>query len=263
MSPFDADVERYRLIAKLPRFKKRIAKAIEIVSDALSKSNTPALSFSAGKDSVVLLDIAVRAGFRGELVFFKYGIVTDVETPRENIELLRYYAQLHGLRYTILNCLGEVDCWEQCGRFILFPETEEEKRIFRRTNYDFAQKSQSFEKEKGIDLNIIGMRKDESKRRKAVLNQKGAIYRTKSRNSVTCCPLLNFSNDDIWAYIFVNGLKYLSIYDYPYMDRRVIRNEITMLYNDAIVRHGMMFHYKRMYPHFFDWLYRQFGDIGF
>lgn len=252
----------FLLYAKLQCHKKRVCDAMEITKEALSNSKKPALSFSGGKDSVVLLDIAVKAGFCGDVVFFKYGISTDIETPQENIDILKYYANFHGLKFHVLNCLGEVDCWEQCGRFILFPESESEKKIFRDTNYDFLRKSAEFEGENKIDLSIIGMRKDESKRRKAVLNSRGAIYQTKARESTTCCPLLNFTDDDIWAYIFENKLRYLKIYDYPYIDRRKNRNEITLLYDSAILENGMLFHYKQMYPEFFAWIKKRWGVIS-
>lgn len=254
--------EMYLLLAKMQSHKKKVKKAKETIKLALSNASKTALSFSSGKDSVVLLDLAVKAGFDGTLIFFKYGICTDVETPQENINLLKYYANKHGLHYQILECFGEVDCWDQCGRFTLSPENEKEKRIFNLTNYDYVKKSNDFEKENDIDLNIIGMRKDESKRRRIVLSKKGSIYQTKSRKSITCCPLLDFTNDDIWAYIFSNNLKYLSIYDYPYIDRQVNRNEITMLYNTAIIGNGMLWHYKQMYPKFFEWLKKTYGNIG-
>lgn len=54
-----------------------------------------------------------------------------------------------------------------------------------------------------------------------------------------------------------------SAYDYPYIDRRFNRNEITMLYNDSIIRHGGIYHYKQMYPDFFTWLKKRWGDIIF
>lgn len=257
-----SEKETYLIAAKMPTFNKKVKKAKETIKEALSVSTNQSLSFSGGKDSVVLLDLAVKSGFKGNLVFFKYGICTDVETPAENIELLKYYSSNHNLKYEIIECLGETDCWEQCGRFTLFPQCEEEKKIFYKTNYDFVKKSAHFENENDIDLSIIGMRKDESKRRKIVLNQKGAIYKTKNRKSTTCCPLLNFTNDDIWAYIYSNDLKYLSIYDYPYIDRRVNRNEITMLYNDAIIRHGMIYHYKQMYPEYFLYLTKRWGELN-
>lgn len=251
----------YLLHAKLDSYKRRVNAAIDTARTALESSKTPILSFSSGKDSVVLLDIAVKAGFRGNLLFFKYGVCTDVETPEENIKLLRYYAEKHGLQYHILDCLGEVDCWEQCGRFILFPETPEEKRIFDRTNRDFAVKAEAFCREHSVDLQLIGMRKAESARRKAMLNKKGQIYSVKSRDSLTCCPLANLTSEDVWAYIFSNGLKYLSIYDYPYIDRRRNRDEITMLYNDELICRGMIYHYKAMYPDFFAWLKNRWGEV--
>lgn len=262
MSPsVENDRRTYLLHAKLATYQRRVDAAVKIAKDALNKSQRPLLSFSAGKDSIVLLDIAIKAGFRGDLLFFRYGIYTDIETPKENIELLKYYAEKHGLNYHILDCLGEVDCWEQCGKFILFPETQEERKIFDRTNRDFAAKAEIFCRENGIDLQLIGMRKAESARRKAMLNTKGPVYTVKSRESITCCPLANLSSEDIWAYIFSNGLRYLSIYDYPYIDRRRNRDEITLLYNDELVRRGMIFHYRRMYPEFFVWLKKRWGEV--
>lgn len=255
------DKQAYLLHAKLKPYISRINAAIETTRKAIEGAKTPVLSFSSGKDSVVLLDIAIRAGFRGDIVFFKYGICTDVETPSENVELLKYYADKHNIKYHILDCLGEVDCWEQCGRFILFPETLEEKRIFDRTNYDFAKQSERFCRENAVDLQIIGMRKNESARRKAVLNKKGLIYTVSSRQAVTCCSLANLTAEDIWAYIFSRNLPYLSIYDYPYIDRRQNRNEITILYNDELIRCGMMFHYRQMYPAFFAWLKQRWGEV--
>lgn len=257
----ERDKQTCLLHSKLLPYKRRVNAAIETAKAALDASSTPLLSFSAGKDSVVLLDIAVKAGFRGDLLFFKYGISTGIETPTENIELLKYYASKNGLKYHILDCMGEADCWEQCGRFILFPETSEEKRIFARTNRDFRLRSETFCRENGVDLQLIGMRKAESTRRKAMLNKKGQIYTVKSRESLTCCPLANLTSEDIWAYIFSNDLPYLSIYDYPHIDRRRNRDEITILYNDALIRHGQIFHYKQMYPEFFSWLKERWGDV--
>lgn len=255
------DRRTYLIHSKLSSYQRRVDKAIETARMALDSAKNPVLSFSSGKDSVVLLDIAIKAGFQGDLLFFKYGITTDIETPKENIELLKYYAARNGLKYHILDCLGEADCWEQCGRFTLFPETAKEKQIFNRTNMDFSRKSESFCRENRVDLQLIGMRKAESARRKAMLNKKGPIYTVKSRNSLTCCPLANLTSEDIWAYIFSNNLKYLSIYDYPYIDRRRNRDEITMLYNDELIRRGMIFHYKAMYPEFFVWLKNRWGEV--
>lgn len=252
--------EMYLLASQFPKFKHKIEKARKRIEYALNDSCNAAISFSSGKDSVVLLHLAMEAGFKGKLVFFKYGISSDVETPIENIKLLKYYADFYKLEYEILDCLGEVDCWERCGKFILIPETETEKQIFRETNYDYVKKSTQFENRNKIDLSIIGMRKSESKRRSIVLNKRGDLYQTKIRDSVTSCPLLDFTNEDIWAYIFSRNLKYLSIYDYPFIDRCFNRNEITLLYNDAIIRNGALFHYRKMYPDYFLWLKNRWGD---
>ena len=250
----------FLLHSKLKSFKNKVAKAQDIIYSALEMSKNAALSFSGGKDSVVLLDLAVKCGFEGKLEFFKYGICNDIETPKENIVLLQKYAKKHNLEYYILDCLGEVDCWEECGRFILFPESEKEKKIFNKTNYDYVKQNLRFAEEYGIDMQFIGMRKKESRKREIMLKKNGYIYAAKGRSALTCCPLANFNNEDIWAYIFSNDLEYLSIYDYPYIDRRVNRNEITLLYNDWLISSGMIYHYALMYPYYFNWLKNRYPD---
>ncbi len=250
----------FLLHAKLKAFQEKVFNAQKTIDEALAKSTNTALSFSSGKDSIVLLDLAVKSGFNGKIIFFKFGICNDIETPRENILLLEKYAERYKLEYYILNCLGEVDCWEECGRFILFPENDREKKIFNKTNYDYAKQYLHFEKQHNINVLFLGMRKKESRKRKIMLNKKSAIYSTKTRKALTCCPLAEFSNEDIWAYIFSNDLDYLSIYNYPYIDRRVNRNEITLLYNDWLISSGMIYHYELMYPYYFNWLKNKYPN---
>jgi len=253
------DKEQYLLLSKLQSFKRKVDRATDICKTALANSNNASLSFSGGKDSVVMLDIAYNAGFRGDLMFFKYGLCTDMDTPQENIDMLLNSAARYGLTYTVVDCMSEVDCWDMCGRFFIKPETPEEKRIYNLTIYDFVKKSQEYEARNNIDLNFIGMCKDESRIRQITLSKKGAIYKTKSRQATTCCPLIYFTAKDVWAYIFSRNLPYLSIYDYAYIDRCKNRNEITIMYNDAIIENGMMWHYKQMYPDYFMWLEERWG----
>lgn len=234
----------------MPAHKHKVDRAITIARDALKNSESALMSFSGGKDSIVMLDIALKAGFCGELLFFNYGICTDKETPQETRDIIQHYSKLHGLKCNIVDCLGEFDCWDELGYFCLFPESEQEKKVFKETNKDFAKKAKDFQAKHGCDLLFIGMRKDESKARKIMLCKKGHTYTTKNRDCVTCCPVSNFTDDDIWAYIYANNLKYPSFYDCPHLDRGKIRNEPCLLYNDAIVRHGGAYEFKILFPEY-------------
>lgn len=80
--------------------------------------------------------------------------------------MLEKYAERYKLEYYILNCLGEVDCWEECGRFILFPENDREKKIFNKTNYDYAKQYLHFEKQHNINVLFLGMRKKKAAKEK-------------------------------------------------------------------------------------------------
>lgn len=69
------DRKAYLLHSKLLSHKKRVNAAIETAKIALDNSKKPLLSFSSGKDSVVLLDIAVKAGFCGRSLPFSSQLV--------------------------------------------------------------------------------------------------------------------------------------------------------------------------------------------
>lgn len=107
-----------------------------------------------------------------------------------------------------------MDIIAQNPRFFLMPtvftiavRVSDTASILRGGICVYMKTTAEFERTNNIDLSIIGMRKDESKNRRFVLNKRGAIYRTQNRESITCCPLMNFSDEDIWAYIFNNNLK--------------------------------------------------------
>lgn len=108
----------------------------------------------------------------------------------------------------------------------------------------------------------IGMRKAESKQRTMTLGSRGLTYFTKTRNSVTCCPIGKLTDDDIWAYIVSNNLPYLSCYDNPLFDRRKIRNELNYLCTKKAIFQGIVEKYKFIYPEIFAELRSRYEGIN-
>jgi len=263
----EKDRQLYELYGKLNTYKYRVTRALQICADALKNSARPLTSFSGGKDSIVMLDIAVKAGFKGELMFFQYGYEYD-ETPPETYEILAYYAAKHGLKVNFVKCLSEFDCWHTAGRFFLFPETDEERKLVEKCDRDYVQKAKRFQEEYGCDLLFIGMRKKESRARRIMLSKNRRTehgdytYDSAARTCLTCCPIAEFTGADIWAHIFINCLAYPSFYDYPYVSREVLRNEPTLLCNDAIIRHGNIDVFKAVFPDYIGEIKRRYPDAA-
>lgn len=259
----DSEYQAYMLLSSLDSYRNRIENAIRTAKDALSTCKKAAVSFSGGKDSIVMLDILSRAGFRGDLIFFKYGVgaVPSENAFDEVMNLIAKYADDYRCRLHVVECYGASNVWEDCGRFTFKPENPREKKFFKKVSEDFAQKASAWNMLNDIDLQFIGMCKHESRARKIMLSVKGSLYTVKSGER-RCCILADLTPADIWAYIVSRELPYLSIYDYPLLSRERIRNECTMCYNEAIIRNGVLTHYRALYPDYIAEVEKRWGRIG-
>lgn len=241
--------EMYFLHSRTKGYKHRIEEAIQTAQKAIKEiGGNHALSYSGGKDSTVMLDICLRAGFKGELIQFFY---SEFENPKMNLEMAGMIAEKIGLNLHRLKCYSSKEAWNEAGRFYVVPSNDLEKRLVRKVSEDFGKQSNKISKENGYKLHFIGMRKAESKQRRMTLGSRGLTYYAKTREAVTCCPIGKLIDDDIWAYIICNNLPYISCYDNPLFDRRKIRNELTYFCTRNAVFQGVVETYKFIYPEIF------------
>jgi 3'-phosphoadenosine 5'-phosphosulfate sulfotransferase (PAPS reductase)/FAD synthetase len=219
------EVEAYRLHAGLPVYQRRVAEAQRWVQRAIEDHPGPwCVGVSGGKDSAVAVEIAVEAGWRGDVFHFIYR-----ETPEENTRLAKASADRHGLPFKSVLVAGAFDVYDRLGRFFPYPVSDDEKRAVAWMNREYKRQAEAFSQEQGWTGQIWGMRAEESRRRARVLGARGPIYQTKARQTVTCCPLWNWSGRDIWAYLFERGIPYLSCYDRNEDGRERGRSEMTWL----------------------------------
>lgn len=247
MMPED-EKEMYLLHARTKGYKYRIRKASEEAEKAIKYSGRHALSYSGGKDSTVLLDICVKAGFKGDLIQFFY---SRYENPELNLAIADIMSEKYGLALYRLKCYSAQEAWDEAGRFFVVPANGTERKLVRKVASDFGKQAKLISEEKGYNLHFIGMRKKESKQRTMTLAHKGLTYYASTRKSFTCCPIGNLTDDDVWAYIVSNKLPYISYYDNPLFDRKKIRNELTYFCAREAVFQGLVETYKFIYPEIF------------
>jgi 3'-phosphoadenosine 5'-phosphosulfate sulfotransferase (PAPS reductase)/FAD synthetase len=158
-----------------------------------------------------------------------------------------------------------VDCYRQVGHFYIFAETEEEKRADAEYEKSFFRSITGKANELGCDCALIGLRQEESKRRRILLRSRGNDIFTKRHNIREVFPLSEWTGMDVWAYIFTNNLPYLNLYDLA-TDRERARNGPMFAAN--IQRRGSELHYagqlsllKRMYPDLFNRFAVEFPEL--
>jgi len=220
-----AERETYRLHAKLPSYRRRVAEAQAILARAFSEyPGRWCVGVSGGKDSSVALDLAVCAGWRGELFHFRYR-----ETPTDNGRIVADAASRYDLPLVIHDVPGAFDVYDRVGYFFPYPMNDTEKRAVAWMNREYKRQAEQFSQAQGWIGQVWGMRAEESRRRARVLGMRGPIYQTKARQTVTCCPLWNWSGRDVWAYLIERNIPYLPCYDRNEDGRERGRSEMTWL----------------------------------
>jgi len=263
MNNIDDEREIYILHTKLPSYKNRIQTTMEYVKEVInSRLCKQFISFSGGKDSIVLTDILGRCGFKGEMVTFTYGLAHD-QTPPDTYRMIDFYSEKWNIPSNIVKNMGDFDVWDSLGYFTAsFESTEERRALTRKMNHMFHTRA-LFDIENNIDLLFLGLRGDESRARMISRARKGQIYVTRNRDSETCCPLAWFSDRDIWGYIFSNDLPYPSVYDYPYMSREKIRNEPTFVTEDFNFGMGASELYKQCFPEYIGEIRKRYTNFTY
>src|SRR5690606_27320895 len=142
-------------------FRRRVAAADTIIRDALAAvPGTWAVSISGGKDSTVLLDLCVRAGWRGPVFNF-----FDREIPTANHAAVRLLAERYELELHQLAVPGAWDVYERAGRFFVHPETAEERRLVNWMLAEFKRLANDYASTQGWVGTFWGMRASESRPR--------------------------------------------------------------------------------------------------
>lgn len=166
--------------AKLPCFKRKVEQAQEIIRQGLAIA-PGYVACSWGKDSIVLMHLAQQ--IKPDIPVISFGH-SDRELISNYAETEKTYCDQFFPNLETINIAGDH-----------VPLKVKRAKLWER--YPVA---------------FIGLRKEESARRRYILCRYTAIYQYRSKNW-RVCPLSDWLKTDIWSYIVQHKLPYLKLYD--------------------------------------------------
>jgi len=178
--------------AETEEFKRKVESAKRVIRQALSIARKPYVAVSGGKDSLTVLHLVLQEKRDIDVWHWDHGrwlMPRGVE--REIVRALRGVCKPEQLVIESSKSLDE----------------EEARWDYKRWYRAFYGKLNRIAKERGWDLCFLGIRAEESHRRRVK-------YDFFVRGEITiCCPIFDWSWRDVWAYVFANKLPYPKVYD--------------------------------------------------
>lgn len=178
-------IKAFTLHTHRDEYKTRIQNVKQVIKECFKRYDNPAISYSGGKDSIVLTHITLSLYPDTPVWHWDYG---DSLMPRQYEE--EVINNLRSLTNNII--INKRKSGDKGGD----------------SNYGYRQFYKCIAENKkkyGLDCQLVGVRQEESNKRKQ--------HYKKYFMEGNCYPLLKLTYMDIWGYIVTHNLKYPQIYD--------------------------------------------------
>ena len=227
-------------------YHQRVSDALDRILRWNELVIQPYIAFSAGKDSTVSLHLTRQVISDCVAIYIDAGCAfpeaTDLLHATPNV--LTFAADEPFL--DTLERMGGVDG----GR-------ELENETMRTTVIHPLARLRS----EGYDGHVVGLRAEENRGRDMNFKIHGAIYYHSGYAMWVCQPIVDWSYDDVWAYIFSNGIEYCKTYDKMWhMPREWQR--ISYWAGETGRRYGRWAWLRQNYPELFDKLVSRFPNAA-
>jgi len=184
---------------------------MKIIEQALNKSKNPAIGFSGGKDSTVILDLIRKINPDVPAVFCNTGV--------EHQLTIKYIKKIPNL----IMLHPEHTFWEAIDQMGHYPmmKGKDSTRTNLCCEWLKDRPMKNFIKEYNIDLVFDGLTSAESWQRHMFLTHYGKLHKVKSWGNIwKCHPISDWKPIDVWRYIHEHQLSYNKIYDPPISSHR-------------------------------------------
>jgi 3'-phosphoadenosine 5'-phosphosulfate sulfotransferase (PAPS reductase)/FAD synthetase len=169
-------------LAKTKRFQEKVEKAIRLIQETYRKQHSH-VAYSCGKDSTVVFHLVQQI---------------DPSVPA-------YFCSTEQKNY--IDNYEEVCAMQSKGFGSIIKEV-----MLTPVNWEPNKSIKDIIDAPLNDTCYLGLRKSESKNRRIALSKFGLHHYYKSGGE-RVCPIANWTDIDVWAYIAANNLPCLSFYD--------------------------------------------------
>lgn len=201
VATFPRDAPEHQLF-RAPRFREQLARALVVTGAALARSRRPVVAVSGGKDSTVVMALALS--LRPDCAL--HWSDDELEYP-ETVAYMTMLNDLAGdqLRITLGRAVhaGWFRPWSRVPPW----------REPLPGSLTITCSAEAWAGHEGYDLTFTGLRASESERRARHLARRGMLYRIATGTGARCSPIADWTEDDVWALIAGWGLPYNAAYD--------------------------------------------------
>lgn len=216
---FDEFISIGRVRSKMPAYKLKKQKAIELSRELLEQCEAPYLALSGGKDSVAMAFIVDEAARQCGKQFRLWAHVSDASFPG-TVETCQAVAD---------RLSRPLDIYESTDA--LAHMSAPKKQAFGKQGI-FFDSIRSYAADK--DLSFVGVRASESKRRMRAAKVHGQTFYSKSMGDVTVChPILWFRLEDVAAALWEYDAPIHPIYR-----KMQLNNFVNGFHEDSFIRLG-------------------------
>ena len=252
MSLLEKHKKSYIMYSRTQVFKNKKKRTQNLILKALNENKKPYIAVSTGKDSMSMLGLIYELG------------IIDIMFHDSRVELPESYniiSKINKNFNTVKIIKSPVDVLEVYKKKNAFEIGACEDIAFTEA---MMQPIESWIKENNYDLAFIGLRKQESSRRRKMLCHYGSYFYSKTHKINQCFPLADWKGEDIWAYLLTHPILKNMIHPAYYKDKLVddpAKIRISWYCDPTMSTKGHFLWLKHYYPHLFENLLKSNPEI--